>query len=132
MSARVIAETIHCHADPRGWVFEPLEPDLIPSQRNVHVVVTGPGGIRGNHRHQHGTETAVVIGPALVRLREDGHVRDITVSAGEALRLTIPPGIAHAFQNTGLEPMLMIAFNTVPHDPAQRDLVRDVLIPAQG
>jgi len=128
MKSRVVIERIPCHADARGFLVEPVPPDLIPAQRNVHVAFTKPGGTRGNHYHEHSTERLVVVGPALVRVREDGAGRDIPVPAGEALRLTIPPGVSHAVQNTGSEPMLLVAFTTLPHNPARPDLVRDVLI----
>jgi dTDP-4-dehydrorhamnose 3,5-epimerase-like enzyme len=128
MNSRVITERVVCHVDARGVVFEPLPPELILGQRNVHVVLTEAGGVRGNHAHLAGTETATVFGAALVRIREEGRVRDIRVADGEVVRLTIPPGIAHAFQNTGSKPMLLAVFNTVPHDPARPDLVRDLLL----
>jgi UDP-2-acetamido-2,6-beta-L-arabino-hexul-4-ose reductase len=127
MGSRVIIEQIQCHGEARGRVIEPLAPDLIPAQRSVHIALTEPGCIRGNHFHERGMETAVLIGPALVRIREDGQVRDIQVAIGEAVRFTLPPGTLHALQNTGSKPMLLVAFNTRPHDPAQPDLVRDVL-----
>ena len=53
-----------------GSVFEPLEPECLPSQRNIHVVVTEPGCVRGNHYHTRGTEVITVQGPALVRIRD--------------------------------------------------------------
>src|SRR5207247_502866 len=49
---------------------------------------------------------------------------------GRAYRITIPPGVAHAFKNTGQSPMIIVAFNTEPHDPANPGVVRDVLIEA--
>jgi mannose-6-phosphate isomerase-like protein (cupin superfamily) len=70
-----------------------------------------------------------VFGPALVRFRTRGTIGDIEVPEGEAHRFTIPPGVSHAVCNTGSEPALLVAFNTVAHDPAAPDVVRDVLIP---
>ena len=58
--------------DARGSVVELLAPDEIVAQRNVHVVWTEPGRVRGNHFHARGTEVMIVWGPALVRLREAG------------------------------------------------------------
>ena len=114
--------------DARGFVFEPLDAPRIPGQQNVHVAVTQPKAIRGNHYHQHSTEIAVVMGPALVRVRENGQIRDIDVPPGRAFRFTFVPGVSHAFQNTGLEPMLLVAFNTSAFNPAAPDVVRDILI----
>jgi UDP-2-acetamido-2,6-beta-L-arabino-hexul-4-ose reductase len=109
-------------------VFEPIGAELLPAQKNVHAVLTEPGGIRGNHYHRHSDEIAVVLGPALVRLREDGKLRDITVPVGEARRFVIPAGIGHAFQNLGSTPMLLVAFSATPFDRADPDVFRDVLI----
>jgi UDP-2-acetamido-2,6-beta-L-arabino-hexul-4-ose reductase len=85
-------------------VLEPLDAPLLGAQQNVHLAVTEPGAVRGNHYHERCTEVAVVLGPALVRLREDGAVRDVEIPAGQALRFTLPPRVSHAFQNTGTKP----------------------------
>jgi len=116
------------HSDARGAVFEPLLASELASQRNAHVVLTEPGHVRGNHYHRRGTEILAVVGPALIRFKENGQVKDIEVPAKQAIRLTIPPGTAHAIKNTGATTNILIGFNTVEHDPAQPDVVRDVLI----
>ena len=116
------------HADERGAVFEPLEPALLQGWRNVHTVISQPGAIRGNHRHVRGTEVTALLGPALVRYRSGDTIEELHVPAGEAWRFAFPPGTAHAFKNTGLGPMLLVSFNTEPHDPARPDAVREELI----
>ena len=123
-------ETVNRFSDSRGFVFEPVQGELLANQRNTHVVVSRPGAVRGNHFHIRGTETLVVCGPALVRIREDKATRDISIPADTTCRLIIPPGIAHAIQNTGETDNLLVAFNSEPHDPDQPDLVQDILIPA--
>jgi len=122
------SELIRNARDARGLVFEPIGGATIAAQRNVHVVLTEPGGIRGNHVHHHATEITVVLGPALVRLREDGQVREVNVPAGETWRFTLPPGVSHAFQNSGSQPLLLVAFSTSAFDPANPEVIRDVLI----
>jgi dTDP-4-dehydrorhamnose 3,5-epimerase-like enzyme len=128
MERRVAIEPVAFPTDARGLVLEPLGPDALPLQRNVHLVLTGPGCVRGNHRHERGAEVTVVLGPALFRWRDGGEVRDVHVPGGQAFRMTIPPGVAHAFQNTGSGLMVLLGFNTVAHDPERPDVVRDVLI----
>ena len=123
-----MVEEIPFPRDARGFVFEPLDASRLPGQQNVHVAITEPQAIRGNHYHQHSTEIAVVMGPALVRIREHGEVRDIPVPDGRAFRFTFVPGVSHAFQNTGTKPMLLVAFNTAVFNPAAPDVIRDVLI----
>jgi dTDP-4-dehydrorhamnose 3,5-epimerase-like enzyme len=125
---RVLIEPVRLVTDPRGLVLEPVGPDALPQQRNVHLVLTEPGAVRGNHYHERGSEVSVAFGPALFRFRDGADVRDIFIPEGEAYRFKIPPGVAHAFQNTGRSPIVMIGFNTEPHDPARPDVVRDVLI----
>jgi UDP-2-acetamido-2,6-beta-L-arabino-hexul-4-ose reductase len=124
----MIVERMTFPTDARGLVIEPIGLEQIAQQKNTHLVITLPGGIRGNHYHLRGTEISVILGPALVRSREDGEVRDLEIAEGEAYRLTIPPGIPHAVKNTGKVPQIIIAFNTEVHDPAAPDVVREVLI----
>lgn len=127
---RVTIDRLTPHRDPRGLVVDPLGANALPRQRNVHVVVIEPGCVRGNHHHPRGTETMTVLGPALVRLREDGVVRDVSVPEGGVWRFVIPPGVAHAVLNTGTMPGLIVSFNDVAYDPSDPDVVRDVLIEA--
>jgi quercetin dioxygenase-like cupin family protein len=69
-----------------------------------------------------------VVGPCLVRLREAGALRDVEVPAGEVWRFTIPPGVAHAYRNTGSGPMMLISFSTQVHDPLATDTIRDPIL----
>ena len=48
----VLIEQVLLHRDGRGGVFEPFAPEHIPGQRNVQVVVTEPGCVRGNHDYR--------------------------------------------------------------------------------
>lgn len=124
----VTVEKLRRAADARGQVFEPLDAAGLNVQRNVHVVLTGPGHIRGNHFHTVGTEISAVLGPARVRYREGGATTDLDVPSGEAWRFSFPPGVTHAFQNTGDAPMVIVSFNTVAHDPEHSDTTRDVIL----
>jgi quercetin dioxygenase-like cupin family protein len=62
------------------------------------------------------------------RLKEEGTIRDIGVPAGEILRLTIPPGVVHAFRNTGDSAMVLVSFSTNLHDPAGADTRREQIL----
>jgi dTDP-4-dehydrorhamnose 3,5-epimerase-like enzyme len=121
-------ESLKVHCDARGVVFEPMAAHEIPGFRNVHVVITEPGGVRGNHRHIKGTEVATVVGPMTVCYREAGQLHTVEMMAGEIKRFWFPPGVAHAFRNHGLVPSVLTAFNTEEHDPAVPDAVREVLL----
>ena len=120
MSRPITIERVSFPTDARGLVLEPVGPDDLPCQKNVHLVLTEPGCVRGNHFHERGTEITVVLGPALLRYREGGGVRDFIVPEGEAYRATIAPGVAHAFQNTGKGRMIVLGFNTVRTTPRSR------------
>jgi len=128
MNSSVMIETLSFFTDARGWVIEPIGEKQIPAQHNCHVALTEPGAIRGNHFHRHRSEIFVLMGPGLVRLRENGVVREVNVPAGQAMRFTVPPNVSHAIKNTGPHPMLLMAFSTAPHDPASPDTHRDILI----
>lgn len=128
MSQKVIIETVAAHSDARGSVFEPLVPALLREQGNVHVVVSEPGAIRGNHYHPRGSEVLAVIGPALVRTRQGTEITDTHVPEGQIYRFTFPPGVTHAIKNTGTTATVGIAFNSEIHDPQSPDLVREVIL----
>jgi len=129
-AAGAVVEPVSWIGDARGLVLEPIGGATMQQQQNVHLVLTEPGQIRGNHYHRRGTEITVVLGPARVRFREraGGELRDVEVPAGQAMRFTFPPGLAHAFQNPGPGSMILIASHTEPHDPARPDTVREVVL----
>ena len=123
-----LIESVKTHRDPRGALFEPLSDAELAGQKNVHVVLTQPNEVRGNHVHLTATETTSVVGPCLVRLKEAGGIRDVEVPAGEIWRLTIPPGVVHAFRNTGSGVMVLVSFSTNLHDAAGGDTQRETIL----
>ena len=125
---RVTITKLKVHLDARGAVFEPLEPRLLAGWRNVHTVITEPGAVRGNHRHLRGTEISSVTGAALVRYQEAGRICDVSVPEGEAWRFEFPPGVAHAFKNTGTRGFVIVSFNPELLDPDTPDAERVELI----
>ena len=128
---KVQVEQLKVVADGRGLVFEPLKVDAFKRQRNAHVVISLPGVVRGNHYHRSGTEVVAVKGPSRICFREEKVVHDIDVPDNKVFRFTIPPNISHAIQNTGSESGILMAFNTIAHDPENADTVEDILIPVK-
>ena len=128
MATRVEITKLATHLDARGVLFEPLEPSRLGGWKNVHTVISAPGAVRGNHKHLRGTEVTAVVGPALVRYCEEGQTCDAVVPAGEIWRFQFPPGVAHAFKNTGDRPFLLVSFNTEQHDPVAPDAERVELL----
>ena len=127
-SRHATIQAVKTHRDARGTLFEPLTDAELHAQKNVHVVLTQPNEVRGNHVHRTAVETTTVVGPCRVRLKEQGEVKDIDVAEGEILRLTIPPGVVHAFRNTGSLPMLLVSFSTNLHDPDGADTQREQIL----
>ncbi|MCF7669607.1 MAG: WxcM-like domain-containing protein [Verrucomicrobia bacterium] len=121
-------EKISAFRDDRGWVFEPLFTEEFADQKNAHLVCTRPGYVRGNHFHKHGTEIMAIEGPAIVRTREGGQIREATIPDGEFRRLIVPPGVTHAMKNSGDHPTVVIAFNSEAHDKTNPDTFRDVIL----
>jgi dTDP-4-dehydrorhamnose 3,5-epimerase-like enzyme len=126
--SRVTVQPVKTHRDARGSLFEPLTDAELAHQQNVHVVLTQPNEVRGNHVHRTAVETTSVVGPCLIRLKEDGTIRDLEVPAGETWRLTIPPGVVHAFRNTGDSMMVLVSFSTLLHDPTGTDTLREHIL----
>ena len=125
---KVKINQLKIHTDSRGIVFEPIEKESIFDQQNCHIVISKPGIIRGNHYHLYGTETIAVEGPALLRFKEEAEVYDFDVPSGQVYIFVIPPKISHAIKNTGEKDSILVAFNTVPHDPDKPDVITDTLI----
>ncbi|MBW2411039.1 MAG: hypothetical protein JRF72_14660 [Deltaproteobacteria bacterium] len=124
----VTIDDLNLFVDERGIIFEPIIADCLPDQKNAHVVINEPGAVRANHYHLSGTETIVVMGPSLVRIEEDNRIRDIEVPSQKVYRFIIPAKTPHAVKNTGDKPSILIAFNTVAHDPDKPAVVPKVLI----
>jgi UDP-2-acetamido-2,6-beta-L-arabino-hexul-4-ose reductase len=125
---KVSIEKIDLSADPRGFVFMALPSDRLTEQRSIHIAVTQPGCVRGNHYHRMGTEVLIVFGPGLVRLRDQSKMEDIRVGNGEVVRFILPAGVSHALKNIGVQPTTLIAFSTTAQIEDGSDTVADVLI----
>lgn len=121
-------EQLKTHSDLRGYIFEPIAKDLIDAQKNIHVVISAPDAVRGNDYHLYGTETIVVVGPALLRFKEGNDIHDVEVPSRQVYKFVIPPKVAHAFKNTGKKDSLLVAFNTFAHDSKKPDVVSEILI----
>jgi dTDP-4-dehydrorhamnose 3,5-epimerase-like enzyme len=121
-------ERVRVISDQRGLVLELLAAEDFASQRNAHVVLSLPGVVRGNHYHVKGQETITILGPALVRFREDERIEEVILLDEEAWRFVFPHGVSHAIKNLSAEPNILVAFNTVEHDPSNPDTHTDLLI----
>lgn len=114
--------------DARGVVFEPVGDKALSENKNAHVVVSGPGVVRGNHYHKKGTETMAVMGPALVAVKDGEEIQEIEVPEGSVYRFVFFPGQSHAIKNLSPEMNVLMAFNTVVHDRRHPDTEADALL----
>lgn len=129
MQNEVKIERLRRAQDHRGYVYEPLDVAGLSAQRNVHIVFTHPGEIRGNHFHHAGTEVATLCGPARVRIKSSSdELATHDIPEGETWRFTFPPGVTHSFQNTGTSMLVIVSFNTLPHDPSDPKTTRNVIL----
>ena len=128
MAAKVSGEELKVISDSRGLVLEPVGAEDFPDLKNAHIVVSLPGVVRGDHFHMRGKETIAVLGPALVRFREDDEAKDIEIPSGRAYRFVFAPGVSHAIKNLSNSPNILMAFNTEEHDPLNPDTESSVLI----
>ena len=116
------------HTDRRGIVFEPIGQESISAQQNCHTVISKPGLVRGNHYHLYGTETIAVAGPALLRFKEGPEVYDFEVHSEPVYKFVSPPKVSHAIKNIGEKDNILIAFNSISHDPEKPDIITDILM----
>lgn len=121
-------DQLKTNEDERGIVFEPIENESINAQQNSHVVISKPGIIRGNHYHLYGMETLAVMGPALLRFKEADEILDFEVPLEQVYKFVIPPKVTHAIKNIGEKDNILIAFNTVPHNPENPDVISEILM----
>ena len=125
---KVRIDQLETHSDLRGMVFEPIENDKINSQKNIHLVISEPGAVRGNHYHLRGTETLAVVGPALIRFKENDELHDCEVPLEHVHKFIIPPKVAHAIKNIGDKSHILVSLNTVKHNPQKPDQVREIIL----
>ncbi|MFH1137533.1 MAG: cupin domain-containing protein [Pseudomonadota bacterium] len=102
--------------DERGWVLFPLQnapPELTPDVidwDSMHLVVSRPGAVRGNHYHPDQAEWLFLCaGASIFSWEEDGAGRRVELTDGAYL-IRIPPGLPHAVVNQGDEDSLLLAF----------------------
>ena len=68
------------------------------------------------------------MGPSLLRFKEADEILDFEVPAELVYKFVIPPKVTHAIKNIGEKDNILIAFNTVPHDPENPDVISDILM----
>lgn len=107
--------------DDRGWLAEVFRKDELPTSDHPamgYLSVTHPGIARGPHEHRHQTDLFIFFDGAF-RLylwdhRPDsptcGHRQVINLGAQNPSAVTVPPGVVHAYRNTGNRDAMILNF----------------------
>ena len=69
-----------------------------------------------------------MVGPALIRFKENDELHDFEVPSGQVYKFIIPPKVVYAIKNIGDKPSILVAFNTVEHNPQNPDQVRENIL----
>lgn len=107
--------------DARGWLLKPFTGQEGHEAREVYVVYSLPGQVRGQHYHRLATELFTVLeGQARLELLElhSGARCALTLRSEEPMTVEVPPGVAHAIIAEGAGPLMLLAVATQPYDPA--------------
>jgi dTDP-4-dehydrorhamnose 3,5-epimerase len=132
----VIYKPLRQHTDHRGWLVEIYRQDELPSE--IHPVMsyiseTLPGVVRGPHEHARQSDYFAFIGPGDFTL----YLWDIRTNSptwGNRLKLPVgqtnkqvvivPPGVVHAYRNTGNVPGWVVNLpNKLYAGPARQEAV---------
>jgi dTDP-4-dehydrorhamnose 3,5-epimerase len=109
----VLIRALQFQRDDRGWLCELFRHDeLEPAQRPVmgYVSMAYAGVTRGPHEHTHQTDQFAFLGPSTFRLylwdnRPGSGTYGVyeTLECGKSspIAIQIPPGVVHAYRNTG-------------------------------
>ena len=109
----VIVRDLRKFVDERGWLAELFRHDDVAPEfhpRMAYISATEPHTTRGPHEHVAQTDLFCFLGPSNFKLRmwdnrNDSptyrHVMTLFVGADNPKSVIIPPGIVHAYRNTG-------------------------------
>lgn len=118
-SNKVLIIKLKSFDDERGKVFEPISDVSSSIINNIHVVITKPNTVRGNHYHIEGTETMICYGKALIKYKynEEEIINNFIIDNDEIYKFIFPAGITHAIKNIGEKDVILLCFNTVNNNP---------------
>ena len=112
----VVFRDLERHEDARGWLMELYrEDELPPGLRPVmaYLSETLPGASRGPHQHLRQTDCFAFVGPGELTLYlwdarphspTGGRRMKVVLDASQPRGVVVPPGVVHAYKNTGAVP----------------------------
>lgn len=115
------------YTDARGWSIRPFDESRLANGdfASCHAVSLLPGAVRGNHFHKEQTEDIVLVSGVceFAALNPETGERFGTIVSGEKLfRITISPGIAHAFKNISDTIVYLFCVGDINFDPGAPDV----------
>ena len=114
-------------SDERGWLIEVLGgelPEGCEEFGQLHVSVSYPGKVRGNHYHTRKVEWfCVPAGQGLLLLKdqETGETQEVIMGVNNLKTIKIQPGTIHAIKNIGEDDMVLIVYANESFDPEDPD-----------
>ena len=119
------------YSDKRGSLVENTLEEIMIKSHHFFVSKSKPGIIRANHYHHRKSEWFYLIqGKCLLKTKDlrTERVEEIEISADQHIMINITPNIAHAFKNTGLEEMILLALVNEVHHQEDPDTIYYKLI----
>lgn len=113
----VIVKKLSVHSDGRGWLMELFrkdDPDRFEPVMS-YVSVTHPDMIRGPHEHLEQTDYFCFLGNFSLYLwdnRKDSssYRNKKIIDNADRLAVIVPPGVVHAYKNSGREDAMVLNF----------------------
>jgi dTDP-4-dehydrorhamnose 3,5-epimerase len=113
----IVIRELRIHSDSRGWLAELYRMDEIGNHKIEmgYISVTFPGAVRGPHEHKRQTDYFCFLGKFSLYLwdnRKDSptYNNKKVIKNADRLIVIIPPGVVHAYKNTGKEDAIVLNF----------------------
>ena len=112
----VVFNALSAHTDSRGWLVELYRIDELSDEHHpvmAYISETLPGVARGPHEHVEQTDYFAFIGPGDFTLYlwdaragspTYGNCARLLVGESNKQSVIVPPGVVHAYRNTGNVP----------------------------
>ena len=123
------------HSDVRGVSFSLPEStfDFMKKIKEIHMTTILPSAVRGNHFHEKRKEFLMVLySDVWVFGYQEKNADQPTFKHFEGkpggIVIEVEPGIAHAFKNTGKQPMIVASFSNQGKGPKYTDIIRKIVL----
>jgi dTDP-4-dehydrorhamnose 3,5-epimerase len=129
--------------DSRGWLTELLRSDVLEAAGLAaaqpvmsYLSMTRPGVVRGPHEHREQTDIFAFVGPSDFEVTfwdnrsgspTFGRRETLVLGASRPAVLVVPPGVVHAYRNSGKEDGWVLNFaNRLYKGPGRKEPVDEI------